>query len=277
MRVLVTGASGGIGSVSCRELHRAGHEVIATDRVDRGKLPMKLHVANLLDRHAVSALCERLDAVLHLGNHTGYKPADPQLVFGENMVMNINVFASAQAAGVKKMVFASSIQVIASQPRLPDDAVDALPYLPLDGEIPEFSTNPYALSKACGENMLRFYTRVYGTQTVAIRFPSTGEPEWYASVVAKFPEFVSRTPTLGFSFMTHTDAGRLCAATIAAHLPGYRCYLPSSAHNIVRQPAARLLREFYADVPIRKPIGDGTATLVDLSGITADTGWRPME
>jgi UDP-glucose 4-epimerase len=275
MRVLVTGASGAIGSFACRELHSAGHEVIATDRVDRGNIPVKTHVADLLDRNAVDAVCDKIDAVLHLGNHAGYKPADPQKIFGENMVMNINVFASALAAGAKKMVFASSVQVIASEPRLPDNRVDRPAYLPLDGETPDFPTNPYALSKGCGETMLRFYTRVYGTQTVAIRFPTTGPPGVFTGAPNEFPKLYW-TPALAFTYLTYADAGRLCAAIIAADLPGHRSYLPTSRHNVVRRPTAELLARFYAGVPVHKPI-DAEGTLADLSRLEADTGWRPVD
>ena len=276
MRILVTGAAGGIGSVACRELHDAGHEVIATDRADRGNIPVKLHVADLLDRHAIAALCGRLDAVLHLGNHTDYKPRDPQLIFGENMVININVFAAAHAAGAKKMIFASSIQVISSQPRLPDNAVDPLPYLPLDGDVPDFSTNYYALSKACGENMLRFYSRVYGTQAIAIRFPSTNHPELYAGIAAEYPNVSPRAATMAFAYMTYADAGGFCAAVANADLPGYRCYQPSSRFNMIRRTTGQVIAEYLSDVPIRGTF-EPDGTLVNLSRIAAETGWRPKD
>lgn len=275
MRILVTGAAGGIGSAVCIELHRRGHDVVATDRVDRGNIPVKLHVANLLDRHAVTALCSRLDAVIHLGNHIDYDPPDPQLIFGENMVMNINVLAAAHEGGAKKMVFASSIQAMASRARLPDNRVtDRPPYLPLDGDIPEFSTNYYALSKACGEDMLRYYTRVFGTQTIAIRFPWTRQPGFFDEVVRQWRVKYQWLVPMGFCYLTFPDAGRLLGAIMESDLPGSRCYLPTARDNMLGVPSAEIIKEFFADVPIRKPMPPG-GTLADNSKISADTGWEP--
>ena len=112
---------------------------------------------------------------------------------------------------------------------------------------------------------------------IAIRFPSTNKPELYAKIAAGFPEFGKRVPTMGFAYMVYPDAGRLCAAVIAADLPGYRCYMPSSKHNVARRPTGALLRDYYAGVPLRGAIAEGDGTLVDLSRIEAETGWRPVE
>jgi nucleoside-diphosphate-sugar epimerase len=277
MRILLTGASGGIGSAACHELHRRGHEVVATDRADRGNIPVKLHVVNLLDRHAVAALCDRLDAVIHLGNHIDYDPPDPQMIFGENMVMNINVLAAAQAGGARKMIFASSVQAFASRARLPDNRTsDRPPYLPLDGEIPEFATNFYALSKACGEDMLRFYARVYDTQAVAIRFPWTREPGHFEVVARTWREKYQWLVPMGFCYLLYSDAARLIGDIIASDLPGYRCYFPTSHSNMLQTPSATIVAEFFAGVPIRKPLNP-KGSLADTSRITAETGWEPSE
>lgn len=75
MRVLLTGAAGCLGAETCHRLSAAGHDVVAADHVFRGDLPVKLRVADLLDRHAVYPLLEGCEAVVHLANH-----ADPSRV-----------------------------------------------------------------------------------------------------------------------------------------------------------------------------------------------------
>src|SRR5688572_21045244 len=98
MKVLVTGASGKIGSETVAQLLAAEHEVIATDVKPLRPLPVKLHEVNLLDGPGVAALMNGIEAVVHLGNHTGVHKRSSALVFNENIAMNMNVFQAALEA-----------------------------------------------------------------------------------------------------------------------------------------------------------------------------------
>ena len=82
MKVIVTGAAGRIGERVCRRLcERPEYDVLGIDRVARQDVPFRLEVADLVDRRAVDRLIDRADAVVHLGNHAGFRPPDPQVVF----------------------------------------------------------------------------------------------------------------------------------------------------------------------------------------------------
>jgi len=279
MRVLVTGAAGRIGSEVCRALAGDGHDVVATDARSRDDLPVKVHVADLLDRHAVSKVAVKLDACVHLGNHIDFVPPDPQLIFGENMTININVFQAAVDGGAKKLVFASSFQAVQSVPRL-EGQKDELPrYLPIDGDMPPHPTNPYALSKVCGEEMLRYYSRVFGTQSIAVRFPGTFPA---AQIPTEFSNWRERWPWVvrqAGAYLSTADAGGLVASIMRTDLPGFRVYQPGSKYNFVRRPAREMIEQHFAGVPLKKPVeafepGGG---LIDLSKITRETGWSPKD
>lgn len=275
MRVMVTGAAGRLGYETCKILAAEGHEVVALDRADRPDMPVKLHVVDLLDAKRVAELSKEIDAVAHLGNHIDFSPPDAPLIFGENMRMNINVFDGAIQGGAKQLVFASSIQAMISVPGLPDHSEHTPPpHLPIDGESPACPSNPYGLSKACGEVMLQYYSRNYGVSTLAIRYPwmhDAGKLREY------FTDWRKRVPWIkrhAFAYVGYADGAAVIEAFLRAKLPGFRVYLPAADDNLLNRPAADVIREIYPDVPLRKPI-EQIDRLVDTSRITAETGWRP--
>lgn len=277
MKVLVTGAAGNLGSCTCRELAAASVEVVATDRMDRKDLPVPIHVADLLDKDAVHPLTRGVDAVVHLGNHIDFFPFDPYLIFGDNVRMNLNVFQAAADYGVRKIIFASSIQVIGSVPRLPDNRVEQPAYLPLDSDNPAFPTNPYALSKQTGEVMLQYYARVYGIDTIAVRLPgmrSESDPLPSADAwESDLPQLLAHAFS---SYLTFTDVARLLHAILTADLPGHRIYLPVPRQNILGQAPPEIIDQYYPNVPLHKSIEE-IDNLVDLSRIKEETGWSPAE
>jgi len=115
MKVLVTGGAGRLGAVVCKELLRIGHDVLVTDQRHAAHLPGEVpqRLANLCDSHAVYPLLQGRDAVVHLGNipNLGLGPS-PQEVLSRNVAMNVNVFRAAADLGVRRIVFASSIQTM---------------------------------------------------------------------------------------------------------------------------------------------------------------------
>jgi NAD(P)-dependent dehydrogenase (short-subunit alcohol dehydrogenase family) len=68
MKVLVTGATGRLGSLVCKELSRLGHDVLGTDQRFAADLGVPLTLADLRVAHAVYPLLEGREAVVHLGN-----------------------------------------------------------------------------------------------------------------------------------------------------------------------------------------------------------------
>jgi len=281
MKIVVTGASGGLGSQTCRLLHEQGSEVVAIDMKDRGNLPVFTHVVNLVDRAAVDAVITQADAVVHLGNHTDFSPPDPQMIFNENVCMNMNVFQAAVNAGAKRIVFASSIQVVSSVPNLPkDDPEIPSPPLPLDGDTPGNPTNPYALSKHCGERMLDYFAHVYGVGCVSLRFPWMTTMERFRHAVTQLGGRRDWHQRLAYSYMTYDDGARLVVAILNAKGlgagSGARVYLPASKGNHQNLPVAELVRRYMPGVSLRRRI-ENIPSVVDVSRIEAETGWSPRD
>ena len=268
MRVMVTGASGNIGSRACVALLDAGHNVVATDITETNPISVPLHIADLRDRDAMAGLFDGIDAVVHLGNRSSFRPRDTQIVFNENIAMNTNVFQGAVDAGVRRLIFASSIQVVLGEvyPARTDGEMQSFAYLPMDGDMPADPPNPYGLSKQVGEVMLSYLARRYDPlSAVALRFPMTvPEPR---------PQPIKRE---AFTYLTCGDAGRLICAILASDLPGFRVYLPANTRLPEGMSAAETIRQIYPDAELRRPI-EQIDSLADVSRITADTGWTPED
>lgn len=275
MNIVVTGATGRIGGAVCRHLHAAGHAVAGVDQTYRTDLPVPLSVANLLDREACYPLLKGADTLVHLANHPDFVGGNAQRIFLENVTMDMNVFQAAAELGVRSIVFASSVQAFShlEGPEKPGRPVPA--YLPLDGDMPPNPGNPYALSKVCGEQMLRYFVAEYdGMAATALRFPFVVTPQWIPKLKGRWRRVTGARD--GYSFIHVDDAASVIGAVIAARLPpGYRCYLPAAREPLAADKGVRdLLAESYASTPLRRPAAEITS-LVDLSALKRDLGWEP--
>jgi nucleoside-diphosphate-sugar epimerase len=279
MKVVVTGAAGRLGSETSRHLAAAGFDLVITDQVYRAALPGRLHVANLLDRTVAYALLEGADALVHLANHPSQWQGIAQIVFNENMCMNMNVIQAATELGVKRVIFASSVQAFSGDRTASDlDSKPChLPYLPLDSQVPAAATNYYGLSKQCTEAVLDSYVHQGAFSAVAVRFPML--------VHHGQRRFSSRDPDNlwphtrvdeAFSYLSFPDAARLIIAILGADLPGYRVYVPANPDNTLGLSPAETIRRFYPKVPLKRPIDD-LDSLVDLRALRDEAGWSPQD
>jgi UDP-glucose 4-epimerase len=157
--ILVTGASGFIGSHTCVELLQSGFNVVALDNLcnssrkalDRVRQitgrDFSLHEADIRDRAALDAILstQQIDAVIHFAGlkAVGESVAKPLLYFDNNVGGTINLLEALSAANVKHFVFSSSATVYGDP--------EALPLV----ETARLSvTNPYGRSKLMVEEIL---------------------------------------------------------------------------------------------------------------------------
>jgi nucleoside-diphosphate-sugar epimerase len=281
MKVLVTGAAGRLGKAVVPMLESGGISVRATDRRADSQLPFHIDVATLLDRERCYQLVDGVDVIVHLGNWASANMSDAQTVFNENCAMNMNVFQAGMERGIKRIIFASTIQVILGmrpyQGAGKEVAPSDYPYLPLDGQTPANICNPYAASKHASEELLQYFVRWHDMHAVAIRFPMLLTPHHYAHI-AKTLDQVWNGYNLdeGFTYLTFEDAARLVLAAVRAPLEGFRVYQPAARSPWVMLSVQEIVARFFSNVKLTRPIHEVTS-LVDLSAIEAETGWKPKD
>jgi nucleoside-diphosphate-sugar epimerase len=277
MKVLVTGATGRLGSLVCKELLQRGHDVLGTDQRFARGLAMPLKLADLRDSLAVYPLLEGRDAVVHLGNipNLGMGPS-PQVVLGDNVSMNGNVFRAAVDLGVGRIVFSSSLQaMIRLEEGRPFDAPPQVPYFPLDGDAP---ANPghnfYGLSKEFGERMLRVLCELdAGLACTSLRFPMLAG-DWFHTRLQRPLPLSGLNFGEALTYLEFDDAAALVALVVERQRPGYHQYFPAQALTLDGHTVESTLTQFFPNTPLRRPKAEIPA-LVDLSALERDFGFRP--
>jgi UDP-glucose 4-epimerase len=189
-RVLVTGGAGFIGSHLVRRLLERGARVAVFDNFSTGKAEnlagiasdIEVIEADVRDLEAVRRAVAGCRYVLHqaaLGS-VPRSVADPLESFAVNATGTLNMLVAARDAGVERVNFASSSSVYGDAAEMPKRET-ATPR-PL---------SPYALSKLSAEQACEIFTRLYGLETVALRYfnvfgPRQDPESQYAAVIPCF-------------------------------------------------------------------------------------------
>jgi nucleoside-diphosphate-sugar epimerase len=180
---------------------------------------------------------------------------------------------------LRSLVFASSVQAMVRRDPRPPGTPPAIPYLPLDGEVPcNPGLNTYAQSKEFAERMLRLFCEsTPELSATAIRFPML-VTEWLLRRFSLLP----RVPAAWIDFEECTahlfmeDAGRLVADVVEQRLPGYHQYFPAQMMELGGYPLSQMVAERYSHAELRQPL-ERMSSLIDNSAITRELGWVPLQ
>ena len=165
-QVLVTGASGRVGRSLVAHLAEAGYQVLAHDlNPVEHPAPVTTVPGGLADIDA--DLLTGVDSVVHLAAVQSWEDARAQEVMDANVMGTFHLLRAAVAAGVRRVVFASSGEVY------PETAPQSMP---IDEAHPRCPTNHYGLSKVIGEEMISYYRRRYGLEAVILRLCHVLDP-----------------------------------------------------------------------------------------------------
>ncbi len=187
---LITGAAGFIGSHLAEALVDRGGKVRAFDNFATGSREnlagirdrIDLVEADLRDRDAVRRACEGVDFLLHEGALPSVprSVSDPPPSHETNIDGTFNVLEGARLAGVKRVLYAASSSAYGDQPGFP--RVETMRPEPI---------SPYAVQKLTGELYMQSYWRVFGLETVSLRYfnifgPRQDPTSAYSGVLARF-------------------------------------------------------------------------------------------
>lgn len=160
MKILVTGGTGYIGSHTCVELCRSGHEVVIVDNLSNSKRSMVGRMESITgktltfveldmrDRVALEAVfaSHGIEAVIHFAGlkAVGESVEQPLRYYDNNVEGSLVLFETMAKFGVKTLVFSSSATVYGNPASVP-----------IYEHFPLGATNPYGRSKLMVEDILR--------------------------------------------------------------------------------------------------------------------------
>jgi UDP-glucose 4-epimerase len=189
-KFLVTGGAGFIGSHLVDALLQAGQAVRVLDALTTGNrdnlravLPRVEFVqGSITDPSVLQAVTEGVEVVFHLAALPSVQRSveDPLASHRVCATGTLNVLQAARSAKVRRVVYAASSSAYGETPGSVRTETD--PVAPM---------SPYAVAKLAGEHYCRCFTKVYGLETVRLRFFNIFGPRqnpWspYSGVIAQF-------------------------------------------------------------------------------------------
>ncbi len=292
---LVTGGAGFIGSHIAETLLKQGASVRIFDNLATGR-PHNLEVlraygtnveivnGDLRDMSAVKIAVEGREVVFHQGALASVPRSisDPVTSLETNINGTQNVLLAARDAGVRRVVYASSSSVYGNTPTLPKHE-----------EMPSQPMSPYALQKLTGELLCGIFTRIYGLETVALRYfnvfgPRQDPTSEYAAVLPRFLTallegkrpivFGDGEQTRDFTFIENVVQANLLAATAPdanGQAMNIGCGTSISLNEVLVMAGSLLHRTVNADYREARP-GDVRDSLADISKARRLLGYTPQ-
>lgn len=291
-KYLVTGAAGFIGRSIAAALLGRGDSVRGVDNFATGKREnllgldaMEFIEGDLADLDVCRAVCAGVDVIFH----EAALPSVPRSVLdpiGSNVACvdaTVNLLWAAKEAGVWRVVYAASSSAYGDTPTLPKH----------EQMLPN-PISPYAVAKLTGEYYMRSFARVYGLETVSLRYfnvfgPYQDPASQYSGVLAVFCRkmLAGEQPTIygdgetsrDFTFIQNTVEGNLLAASAPSELVSGRVMNVATGVRITLNEVVEVLRGItgytgpVAYAPERA--GDIKHSLADISLAGELLGYAP--
>ncbi len=292
---LVTGGAGFIGSHLVERLLADGARVRVLDNFSastRANLPFARAVGRRLEvirgdirqLGVVERAARGVRVVFHQAAMRSVPRSvkDPLGANANNVTGTLNVLEAARRARVARVVYASSSSVYGDRPDLPKRE-----------DQPPAPISPYAVSKAAGEQYAAVWTRLFGVETVGLRYfnvfgPRQDPKSEYAAVIPRFILWGLRGKPLevhgdgaqsrDFTYIDNVVEANLLAAraaSVGGEVFNVGCGERVSLLEIIAKLETilgrRLTREHR---PLRQ--GDVQHTLADVSKAKRLLGYSPL-
>jgi nucleoside-diphosphate-sugar epimerase len=289
---LVTGAAGFIGSNLVRALLARGEKVRGVDNFSTGKSQnlddlkgMDFLEGDINDAALMKRACSGVDFVLHEAALPSVPRSVKDPISSNQACLNgtLSVLMAARDAKVRRVVYAGS-----------SSAYGDTPTLPKHEEMLPRPISPYAVAKLSGELYLQSFWRVYGLETVTLRYfnvfgPFQDPTSFYSGVLAKFITQMLRgeQPTIfgdgeqsrDFTYIDNVVNANLLACIAPTEKVAGGVFNAATGHRITLNETFRVLCDLteYKGVPAYEPPreGDIKDSLADISRIRQALAYEP--
>ncbi|MDM7923847.1 MAG: SDR family oxidoreductase [Pyrinomonadaceae bacterium] len=198
-KVLVTGGAGFIGSNLADELIRQGAKVTILDNLVTGFRENLEEIngdfdfveGSVNDTSLLPKVLNGVEIVFHQAALPSVprSVADPRETHDACVNGTFNLLAQARESGVRRVIYAASSSAYGDQPTLPK--VESMRPEPM---------SPYAAAKLVGEYYCSVFTKVYGLETIALRYfnvfgPRQNPASQYSGVISRFIDALMKGQT----------------------------------------------------------------------------------
>ncbi|MEJ5259470.1 MAG: SDR family oxidoreductase [Anaerohalosphaeraceae bacterium] len=291
-RFLVTGGAGFIGSHLCRRLVHEGAFVRVLDNLSTGK---KSNLADILnsvefvegdmgDEAAARRCMQGIDIVFHQGALPSVPRSveNPAATHRDCVDATFTLLTAARDAKVKRFIYAASSSAYGDSPTLPK--IESMAPNPL---------SPYAAAKLFGEYYCSVFSKVYGLETVSLRYfnvfgPRQDPKSQYAAAIPAFITSIlnDRPPTIygdgeqsrDFTYVENVVQANLLAAKApktAGEVINIACGQRITLNEVVRLINRHTGKNIHPTYAPPRP-GDVRHSLADIRKAQELLGYEPI-
>ena len=292
-KYLVTGVAGFIGRSIAAALLARGETVRGIDNFITGKRAnlagleaMEFLEGDLTDPAACANACAGIEIVFHEAALASVprSVADPIGTNAHCVTATLNLLVAAHAAGVRRVVYAGSSSAYGDSPTMPKHE-----------EMLPKPISPYAVAKLAGEHYMRVFARVYGVETVVLRYfnvfgPYQDPTSHYSGVLAIFCRkmLAGEQPTIygdgqqsrDFTFIDNVVHANLLAAAAPAEKVSGQMMNVATGTSITLNQTFEILCELtgYSGKPAyaETRAGDIRDSLADIRLAGELLGYKPI-
>lgn len=292
-KYLITGAAGFIGRSIAAALLANGEDVRGIDNFITGKRSnlVGLEAMEFLEGDlSCPSVCEKACAGVEIVFHEAAlssvprSVADPVATNVNCVDATLNLLVAARSAKVRRVIYAGSSSAYGDTPTLPKH----------EGMLPN-PISPYAVAKLAGEQYMLSFTRVYGLETVVLRYfnvfgPYQDSNSFYSGVLALFCRqmlareqpaiFGSGEQSRDFTYVDNVVQANLLAAGAPAEKAAGRVMNIATGSRITLNQTFAILREMtgFSGEPAYSPSrsGDIRDSLADIRLAADLIGYEPV-
>jgi UDP-glucose 4-epimerase len=293
MHCLVTGGAGFIGTNLVRALLDRGDRVRVLDNFSTGTREnlrdiegkIELIEGDIRSFHIVREAVDGVDVVFHEAALPSVPRSikDPITTHEVGVNGTLNVLQAARDCRVGRVIFASSSSVYGNTEVLPKQ----------EGMTPT-PLSPYAVSKLAGEHYCQVYFRLYGLETVALRYfnifgPRQDPGSQYSAVIPRFIDMMSKggrptifgdgTQSRDFTYVDNVVAANFLTASaqsgVAGEVFNVACHDQITLNDLVRALNEGLGTSIE---PVRAEprLGDVKHSFASIEKLRHATGYEPV-
>ena len=293
MKIAITGAAGGLGRHITSVLGER-HDLMLIDNVDPaeatvfdGRSPTGRHAQPFIPEwpyHRVDisspddleVAFRGAEVVVHLAGWPGGSWDDVRSTMHTNVMGTLGVYEAVRAAGVRRVLNASSINAFGSiywrvQPSAPIRS--RLPLIEDDRRVPE---DPYSLSKGITEDIGWTYRRAFGIEAVNLRFAAVVPASSYERTLAAGLKRSTRWESDLWGWVHIDDWSQGMVAAVQAHDPTSEPMVIGAADTRAPESTMALIRAYKPEFihELREPL-PGRAPLLSITRARSVLGYSP--